>query len=106
MKKLIYSPHTIDTYFANSLTMLAIFRHVYLHLLYQIIAHILCILKRVKNNYTKTRTYTVNTYTSQADLCHFKLDVQKSDLQALLYKNPTADHITNFTDTCEERESP
>ena len=48
------------------------------------------------NIYTNKRSYAVTTSMSQADLNHFKHDVQKSDLQAKFYKNPIADPNTNL----------
>ena len=50
----------------------------------------------MSNLYTNKRFYAVNTSMSQADLNHFKHDVQKSDLQALFDKNPIADPNTNL----------
>ena len=46
--------------------------------------------------YTNKRPDTVKTCMSQTDLNNFKIDVQNSDLPALLDKNPNADPNTNL----------
>ena len=50
----------------------------------------------MSNLYTNKRPYTVNTCMSQTDLDNFKLEVQKSDLPALLDKNLNADRNTSL----------
>ena len=67
----------------------------YLQALFQIISHILYILK-VSKLYSNKRPYTVNTCMSRKDLDDFKLDVQRFDLPALLDKNLNADPNTNL----------
>ena len=54
--------------------------------------------------YTDKLPFTVNTCMSQTDLNNFKLDVQKSDLPALLDKNLYAD-LKYYPKCTEKREA-